>query len=190
MADDYPILLFETPPQWRTWLEKNHASQNGVWLKFAKKNTGVTSVNYAESLDEALCFGWIDGQVKAFDEIFYLQKFTPRRKRSVWSANNVKNIERLIKEKKMTPAGMKEVEAAKADGRWDAAYAPQGTAAVPDDLAAALKKSPKAEAFFKTLTGSNRYSAIFRTVTAKKPETRARRIAKIVEMMERGEKFY
>jgi uncharacterized protein YdeI (YjbR/CyaY-like superfamily) len=190
MAADFPTLLFEDESEWRVWLEKNHAKIDGVWVKVAKKDKGVGSVSFKEALDGALCYGWIDGQIKGFDDKFYLHKFTPRRKGSSWSQNNRDNIARLTKAGLMKPAGLKEVEEAKADGRWEAAYAPQGRAEPPEDLVEALKKNPKALAFFETLTGAKRYSFIFRTVTAKKPETRAARIKKFVEMMERGETFY
>ena len=187
MADDLPIEELATPAEWEAWLEEHHAEGRGVWLKFAKKGTGVTTVDYAEALDVALCFGWIDGQVQRFDETYYLQRFTPRTKRSKWSKRNREHVARLKKEGRMRPAGLAAVEAAKADGRWDAAYDSPTTAAVPDDLQAELDAHPKAAAFFATLSSANRYAILYQLQDAKRPETRARRIAKYVAMLERGE---
>jgi len=176
-----------TQAAWETWLEAHHADERGVWLKFAKKGTGVTTVDYGQALDVALCFGWIDGQTSRLDETYYLQRFTPRTKRSKWSKINRDHVARLTKARRMRPAGKAAVEAAKADGRWDAAYDPASRATVPDDLQAELDRNAKAAAFFATLSGSNRYAILYRIQDAKRPETRARRIAKFVGMLERGE---
>ncbi len=187
MADDLPIEELATPAAWEAWLEQHHADARGVWLKFAKKGTGVQTVTYGEALDVALCFGWIDGQARGFDETYYLQRFTPRTTRSKWSKRNRDHIARLTSEKRMRPAGLAAVEAAKADGRWDAAYDSPSTATVPDDLQAELDANPKAAAFFATLSSANRYAILYQLADAKRPETRARRIAKYVAMCERGE---
>ena len=178
-----PILQFSDQQGWSKWLEENHAHSAGVWLKYAKKGSGIKTVVYAEALEEALCYGWIDGQVARLDQSFYLQRFTPRRPRSKWSQINRGHAERLIAQKRMKPAGLAQVKAAKQDGRWEAAYEPQSRATVPDDLQQALDQNPSAKAFFETLRGSNRYAILFRIQDAKRPETRARRIAQYVEML-------
>jgi uncharacterized protein YdeI (YjbR/CyaY-like superfamily) len=188
--DGKPILQLASPEEWEAWLEKEHASSDGVWLKFAKKGSGVTTVVYAEALDVALCFGWIDSQVMALDERFYLQKFTPRRSRSKWSKINVEKIGALTQAGRMRPAGLEQVELAKADGRWDAAYSSPANLTEPQDLRKALKANPKAAEFWATLNKSNRYAAIYQLEDAKKPETRERRLAKFIGMFERGEKLY
>lgn len=180
---DLPILEFADPRAWSAWLERNHASSDGLWLKFAKKGSGIGTVTYAEALEEALCYGWIDGLLARHDERYYLQRFTPRRRRSRWSQLNCEKAERLIAEQRMKPAGLAEVEAAKADGRWDAAYPSPSKATVPEDLQQALDKNPEAKAFFETLTGSPRYAILYRVVDAKRAETRARRIAEYVKML-------
>jgi uncharacterized protein YdeI (YjbR/CyaY-like superfamily) len=190
MVSDLPTIGFASPDAWRDWLAENHASSDGLWMKIAKKDSAQTSVTYPEAVEIALCFGWIDGQSRRLDDDFWLQKFTPRRARSRWSAINRNNATRLIAEGLMQPAGLAQVEAAKADGRWDAAYAPASTATVPDDLAAALDANPVAKEFFATLTGSNRYAIIYRVNDAKRPETRARRIATFVEMLSEGRTIY
>ena len=174
----------------RSWLAKNHPESNGVWLKIAKKGKGVTSVNYAEALDVAICYGWIDGQKQKFDDQFFLQKFTPRRPRSLWSKINREKVENLIAAGKMKPAGMAEVDAAKSDGRWDAAYDSPGNMTVPEELQAALDANPTANAFFETLNKTNRYSFCFRVQTARNPEIRKTRIEKLIAMLENGEKFH
>jgi uncharacterized protein YdeI (YjbR/CyaY-like superfamily) len=188
--DGKPILDFDSQAEWEAWLDAEHAGSDGVWLRFAKKGSGVTSVVYAEALDVALCYGWIDSQVARYDERFYLQKFTPRRSRSKWSRINRDKIEALTKQGRMKPAGLEQVELAKADGRWDAAYASPANAKVPDDLQAALDASPKAAELFATLTQANRYAIIYRLEDAKKPETRARRLEAFVGMLERGETLH
>lgn len=184
---ELPTLSFADQAEWRAWLETEHATSNGVWLKMAKKATGIASINYAQALDEALCYGWIDGQKKSFDEQHWLQKFTPRGKKSIWSKVNRDHIERLTAAGQMHVAGEAEVERAKADGRWDAAYDSPKNATVPEDFQAALDASPTAASFFATLKQANRYSFLFRIQTAKKPETRTKRIRDFIAMLERGE---
>ena len=187
---EYPVILFDDQAAFERWLDANHASAPGVWLRLAKKGAPFTSVTYAEALDVALCYGWIDGQVKKLDADSYVQKFTPRGKRSTWSKINVGKVERLTAAGKMRPAGQAAIDAAKADGRWDAAYDSARTVSTPDDLAAALARKPKAAKFFESLDRTNRYAVIWRVQTAVKPETRARRIAQLVEMLARGEKIH
>ncbi len=188
--DDMPVIPFKTSGEWRDWLEQNYQSITGIWLKFFKKDSGITSINYSEALDEALCFGWIDGQARPFDDKSWLQRFTPRRKRSIWSKRNIENIARLEAEGKMRPSGLKEVDAAKADGRWDKAYDSPGSMSIPDDFLNELSKDKRAFAFFETLNKTNRYSIAWRLQTAKKPETREKRIKSILDMLSRGEKFH
>ena len=183
-------LSFASKQKWADWLTKQHDKSAGVWLKLAKKDSGIASVTYEEALDVALCYGWIDGQKKGFDDKYWLQKFTPRGPKSIWSKINTEKAERLIASRAMKPAGLKAVEAAKQDGRWDAAYSSQRNIAVPDDFQAALNRNGKAKTFFQTLNSANRYAILFRIQTAKKPETRARHIQKFVEMLERGEKIH
>ncbi len=187
---ELPTLPFESKKKWADWLAKQHDKSAGVWLKLAKKATGIPSVTYAEALDVALCYGWIDGQKGSFDEQYFLQKFTPRRPKSIWSKINVEKVEQLIASGEMKPAGLKAVKAAKQDGRWDAAYESQKNISIPEDFQSALDKNKKAKAFFKTLNSANRYAFLFRIQTAKKAETRAKRISQFVEMLERGEKFH
>ena len=182
-ASDYPIVLFADRSAFRAWLRAHHASQPGLWLRIAKAASPLQSVTYAEALDVALCFGWIDGQKRSHDAESFLQKFTPRQKRSPWSKRNREHVERLIATGEMHPAGLAAVAAAKADGRWNRAYDSPGTASVPDDFQAALDKHPAAKAFFQTLTSANRYAILYRIQTAVKPETRARRIAEFIAML-------
>jgi uncharacterized protein YdeI (YjbR/CyaY-like superfamily) len=189
-ASDYPIVLFADRTAFREWLSAHHASQRGLWLRIAKAASPLQSVTYAEALDLALCFGWIDGQKRSYDEESFLQKFTPRQKRSPWSKRNRDHVARLIAAREMHPAGLAAVEAAKADGRWDRAYDSPGTVTVPDDLEAALDEHPEARAFFETLKGANRYAILYRIQTAIKPETRARRIAEFVAMLQRRETLH
>ncbi len=186
---ELPILPFESKKKFADWLAKNHDKSAGLWLKIAKKAAGISTVTYAEALDVALCYGWIDGQKGSFDEQYFLQKFTPRRAKSIWSKINVEKVDGLIASGEMKPAGLKAVEAAKMDGRWAAAYASQKNMEVPADFQSALEKNKKAKAFFETLTGAKRYSFLFRIETAKKAETREKRIRQFVEMLERGETF-
>ena len=187
---DLPVLLFESPREWESWLDAHYAQPRGVWLKLAKKGAPVPSVSYADALDAALCYGWIDAQKKSYDSTFWLQKFTPRRSRSVWSRVNTDNVMRLIEAGKMTPAGQREVDAARRDGRWDAAYEPQSNLTLPDDFQAELDRHPQAKEFFDTLNKVNRYAIHHRIATAKKPETRQARIDKFIAMLARGEKLY
>jgi uncharacterized protein YdeI (YjbR/CyaY-like superfamily) len=185
-----PIRAFVDAAAWEAWLAAEPRSSAGVWLKLAKQSARTTSVSKAEAIDAALCHGWIDGQLNPFDDDFWLIRFTPRKPRGKWSANNRKRAEELVVAGRMGNAGSAEIEAAKADGRWDAAYASQGKATVPDDLAAALDAEPDARAFFDTLTGANRYAILYRIHDAKRPETRAARIAKFVAMCARGETLH
>lgn len=175
---------------WTHWLRRHHASAAGIWLRIAKKGSGIASVDYAAAVEEALCHGWIDGQRKSHDAQCFQQRFTPRTPRSMWSQINRDKACKLIDEGRMQPAGLAEVERAKADGRWDAAYEGASVATVPPDLQAALDANPPAATFFATLNAQNRYAVLFRTQGAKKPETRARRIEKFVEMLARGEKIH
>ena len=186
---ELPTLPFESKKKFAVWLAKNHDKSAGVWMKLAKKATGIPSVSYAEAVEVALCYGWIDGQAGSFDDKFWLVKFTPRRPKSIWSQINTKRVEQLIASGEMKPSGLKAVEAAKQDGRWDAAYASQKNISVPADFQSALSKNEKAKAFFESLTGSKRYSFLFRIETAKKAETRIKRILQFVEMLEKGETF-
>jgi uncharacterized protein YdeI (YjbR/CyaY-like superfamily) len=185
-----PVLSFRTRRAWVTWLEKHHGEPDGVWMKIAKKGTGVKTVDHPEALEAAICFGWIDGQRRAHDDTFFLQRFTPRRPRSRWSKINRDKATALIKSGDMRPAGLAEVEAAKADGRWKAAYDSHRTATVPPDLEKALDANRKAKQFFATLTSQNRYAILYRIDEAKRPETRARRISMYVEMLAEGKTLY
>jgi uncharacterized protein YdeI (YjbR/CyaY-like superfamily) len=182
-----PLLAFPAQADWDAWLAANGAASPGIWLKFAKASAGVASVSKAEAIQTALVHGWIDGQLDRFDADWWLTRFTPRGPKSKWSQINRATATRLIGEGRMAPAGMVQVERARADGRWDAAYAPQGRAEVPDDLAAALAANPQAQAFFATLKGANRYAVLYRIHDAKTATTRAARIEKFVAMLERGE---
>jgi uncharacterized protein YdeI (YjbR/CyaY-like superfamily) len=191
MAVEQPELAVADADAWRAWLAEHHAEQGGVWLLLAKKGTTQpTSLSYDQALDEALCYGWIDGQARRADEHTYRQRFTPRRKRSPWSARNVGHIARLIDEGRMQPPGLAEVERAKADGRWDAAYAGPAGMEVPADFAAAVAADPRAQAMFDILTSQNRYGMSYRLDSLKRPETRARRIEEYVAMLARGEALY
>jgi uncharacterized protein YdeI (YjbR/CyaY-like superfamily) len=187
---DLSVLPFESKKKWAAWLAKQHDKSAGVWLKLAKKDTEIPSVTYEEALDVALCYGWIDGQKKGFDDQYWLQKFTPRGPKSIWSKINTEKAERLIASGEMKPAGLRAIEAAKQDGRWEAAYASQKNISVPEDFQAALNKNQKAKDFFATLNSVNRYAILFRIQTAKKTETRLKRIQQFVEMLEKGEKIY
>ena len=187
---DLPIIAFESEAAWEKWLEENHAASPGLWLKIAKKESGHATVSYQEALGVALCFGWIDGQKDKFDDQYWLQKFTPRRRKSPWSKINREKTEALIKADKMREAGLREVESARQDGRWEAAYHSQSSITVPDDLQAAFDANPKAKAFFDTLNSSNRYAVLYRVTTAKKPETRQKRIADLVQMLAEGRKIH
>lgn len=184
------ILGFKSSADFRSWLKINGDNCDGLWLRFFKKDSDKATITYDEALDEALCFGWIDGQVKSLDAISWIHKFAPRRARSGWSKRNTEHVERLSKAGLMMPAGLAQVEAAKADGRWQAAYDSPGNAAPPADFLKALGKDKKAKAFFETLNKANVYAIVYRLQTAKKPETRARRMETILAMLGRGEKFH
>jgi uncharacterized protein YdeI (YjbR/CyaY-like superfamily) len=184
------IRAFRTTRAWEQWLDRNAGRAEGIWMKIAKRDTGITSVTHAEALEVALCFGWIDGQRRALDETHFLQRFTPRRPRSMWSKINREKVTALIESGRMRPPGMREVERAQADGRWDAAYAGQRTATVPEELQRALDQNRKAREFFATLDSRNRYALIWRVQEAKKPETRARRAEQFVKMLAAGETLH
>jgi uncharacterized protein YdeI (YjbR/CyaY-like superfamily) len=183
-------LSFKSPLDFRNWLEKNNATSDGIWLRIFKKDSGEKSITYAEALDQALCYGWIDGQKQSYDEHSWLQKFTPRRAKSGWSKVNTQHAERLIKTGQMTSAGLKEIESARADGRWNAAYDSPRNATPPEDFLRALDGNKKAKEFFETLNKANIYSIVYRLQTAKKPETREKRMKLILEMLARGETFH
>lgn len=185
-----PVLDFVDAEAWETWLATHGGNAAGLWLKIAKAGNAASSLTKAQAIDGALCHGWIDGQIDKYDEAWFLTRFTPRKRTSKWSENNRKRAEQLAADGRVAPAGLAEIEAAKADGRWDTAYAPASTAAEPEDLTAALDAVPAARAFFDTLTGANRYAILYRVQTAKKPETRAARIAKFVGMCARGETIH
>ena len=184
------ILTLLSSAAWEAWLEENGHTSAGVWLKLAKKGSREPSPSYRDALDVALCFGWIDGTKRAFDDAWWLQRFTPRRPRSVWSKNNRQHVEQLAAEARLRPAGLREVEAAKADGRWAAAYPPQSTATVPDELAACFEEHPEARPLFDQLDSRNRYAILYRVRTAKRPETREKRARTYVEMLLRGDTIY
>jgi uncharacterized protein YdeI (YjbR/CyaY-like superfamily) len=190
MVQDLPIVSFTSSEAWAGWLGEQHAASGWVLLKIAKAGSGLPTVTYSEALDAALCYGWIDGQKARFDDSYWLQRFGPRRPRSRWSKINRDRAEALIASGQMRPAGLLAIEQAKADGRWDAAYDGQRTAAVPEDLERALAGNAAARAFFATLNRQNRYAILHRIQDAKKPETRARRIEKFVAMLANGEKIY
>jgi uncharacterized protein YdeI (YjbR/CyaY-like superfamily) len=192
MADkvELPIMAFEGWREWEAWLQEHHSEKGGVWLKIAKKESGIGSVSYAEALESALCYGWIDGQKAAFDNQYWLQKFTPRRAKSIWSKVNCDKAMLLIETGRMQAAGLREVELAQADGRWDVAYESQSKITVPEDLQRELDNNPQARDFFATLDRTNRYAILFRIQTAKKAETRVARIRKFVDMLARNEKIH
>lgn len=188
-ATDYPVIHFADRAAWAAWLDANHASAAGVWVRIAKAASNVETVTRDEALDVALCYGWIDGQARSHDEDSWLQKFTPRKARSLWSKRNREIVERLIASGEMRAAGLAAIEAAKADGRWDRAYDSPANATVPDDFAAALEANPAAKTFFESLKRTDRYPFIYRIQTAVRPDTRARRIAQFTELLARGEKL-
>jgi len=190
MADDLPIKVFASQETWERWLDRNHAKAEGVWLKFAKKASRKRTVTYPDALDVALCYGWIDGQTRGLDEDYHLQRFTPRRARSKWSKINREKVTRLIEQGRMRPAGLAEIERAKVDGRWDAAYDSPSKIQPTPELLAALDANPKAKALFEQLDSQNRYAILYRVQDAKRPETRARRVETFVEMLSRGETPY
>lgn len=190
MVTQLPVLTFSSQAAFQAWLAENHESAPGLWLKIAKKGSGHSSVDYAQALEVALCYGWIDGQKASFDEEYWLQRFTPRGPRSRWSRINRGKAEALEASGAMRPAGQAQVDAARADGRWDAAYPGARTATVPQDLAAALAANPVALAFFEALDSGNRFAILYRVQDAKKPETRARRVAHYVAMLAEGQKLH
>ena len=187
---DLPTLPFATKNKWADWLARQHGKSAGGWLKLAKKDSGISSVTYDEAVEVALCYGWIDGQKKGFDDKYWLQKFTPRGTKSIWSKINTVKAEKLIASGEMKPSGLKAIEAAKQDGRWDAAYESQKNISIPEDFQVALDQNKTAKAFFATLKSAERYSFLFRIQTAKKPETRQKRIQQFVEMLEKHEKIH
>src|SRR5687768_2305308 len=187
---DLPTLPFATKNKWLDWLARQHDKSAGMWLKLAKKDLGIPSLTYDEAVEAALCYGWIDGQKKGFDEKYWLQKFTPRGPKSIWSKINTLKAEKLIASGEMKPAGLKAIEAAKQDGRWDAAYESQKNISIPEDFESALNQNKKAKVFFATLNSVNRYAILFRIHNVKKAETRARRIKQFIEMLEKNEKLY
>jgi len=189
-SSDLPTLPFASQKKWASWLAKQHAKSLGIWLKLAKKDSGIASVTYDEALDVALCYGWIDGQKKGFDDKYWLQKFTPRGSKSIWSKINTVKAEKLIASGEMKSAGLKAIELAKRDGRWAAAYESQKNISVPDDFQSVLDKNKKAKDFFATLNSVNRYAILFRIHNAKKAETRVKRIQQFIEMLEKKEKIY
>jgi len=186
---ELPVIPFSNKKKWSDWLAKQHEKSKGIWLQLAKKASGIPSLTYGEAVDVALCYGWIDGQKKGYDEKYWIQKFTPRGPKSIWSKINTEKVERLIANGEMKPAGLKAVEAARQDGRWEAAYASQKNISIPQDFQEALDRNSKAKAFYSTLKSAERYPFLFRIQTAKKPETRARRIQQFVEMLARNEKI-
>jgi uncharacterized protein YdeI (YjbR/CyaY-like superfamily) len=187
---DVPIIPFERPEEWAAWLDEHHAASPGVWLRLAKKASGIPSVSYGEALEVALCYGWIDGQKKSYDDDWWLQKFTPRGEKSGWSKINRQKALALIEAGKMTPAGIEAVERARQDGRWDAAYDSPSAATVPGDFQAQLDGNTRAKAFFATLDSRNRYAILYRIQNAKKAETRQKRIRQFIDMLEKHEKLY
>ncbi len=184
------IRSFKTKHDWNAWLGKYHREHDGIWIQFFKKDSGVRSVSYAEAVDEALCFGWIDSQTKKHDDQSWIQKFTPRRKRSIWSKRNIEIVERLIKEDRMKAKGLEEGKNARDDGRHAAAYDSPSTMQIPEDFLKAVNKNKAAKEFFATLNKANTYAIAWRLQTAKKPETRAKRLEKILEMLRNQEKFH
>jgi uncharacterized protein YdeI (YjbR/CyaY-like superfamily) len=183
-----PIVAFPSAADWERWLDEHHATAPGVWVKFARKASGIPTVTYAEAVEGALCYGWIDGQAASFDDTHHLQRFTPRTARSKWSKINQARVLDLIAAGRMKPAGLAAVEEAKNDGRWERAYDPPSTASVPEDLLAQLDLHPRAAAFFATLDSQSRYAVLYRIHDAKRPETRKRRIDTFVAMLDRQEK--
>lgn len=187
---DTPVLLFSSPQEWYHWLEKNHDKFSAIWIKFAKKNSGAVSITYDEAVLGALCFGWIDGLLNKLDEKFYVVRFTPRKPKSVWSKRNVELVEQLIRDKKMHAAGMVVIEAAKKEGSWYAAYDGSKDMQIPEDFLKELAKDSKAYEFFNTLTRANTYAIAYRLQTAKRPETRQKRMEALLAMLKKGEKLH
>ncbi|MFI6096762.1 YdeI family protein [Lentzea sp. NPDC051213] len=190
MSEESALIFFEGPEQFDAWLHENGATESELWIKYAKKTSGLKSISYDQALDIALCHGWIDGLVRSIDETYYSQRWTPRRARSKWSKRNCGKVEELIAAGRMLPAGLAEIEKAKADGRWEAAYAGPATIEMPDDLRAALDANPEAAKVFETLSSQNRYAVLLRVHDAKRAETRQKRIAQFVERLAEGWKPY
>lgn len=188
--DGLEVISFDTPSKWRDWLAQNHDKSKGIWIRFFKKASGVKAVDYPQALDEALCYGWIDGQLNTYDDQSFVRKFTPRRPKSVWSKRNIEHVERLTKAGKMVASGIRQVEAAKADGRWAQAYDAPSNMQVPPDFLKELAKNKKAAEFFATLNKTNTYAISWRLQTAKKPETRQKRMAALLDMMAKGQKLH
>jgi len=188
--DELPILPFSSASEWEAWLAKEHATSKGIWLKFAKQGTGIPTVTKAEAIEGALCYGWIDGQLDKFDDKHWLTRFTPRKSKSRWSEVNTKTVAELQAQGRIKPAGQKEIDQAKADGRWEAAYASQTTIEVPQDLEEALRENPQAEEFFKELDSRNRYAILYRLHNTRRPDARSARLATYVDMLARGETIY
>lgn len=189
-SSEYPIQFFEDQESWENWLEENHDRSSGIRLQIAKKQSGVVSLSYEEALESALCYGWIDSKKETFDEKTWLQRFTPRGAKSIWSKVNKEKAEFFIKNGRMKSSGMKAIEVAKKNGQWDGAYEPQSSATIPEDFVIELNKNSVAKAFFETLDSRNRYSILFRIKSAKKQETRMKRIQEFIMMLEKGEKIY
>ena len=187
---DLPVIPFETPAAWRAWLKKNHAKSTGIWLQIFKKDSGVATVNYAQALDEALCFGWIDSSKNKIDEASFLQRFSPRKPRSIWSKINRDHVARLIGQKKMDAAGLRVIEEAKSNGQWDNAYDPQSKSKVPDELQAFLDKNAKAKAFYESLSSVNRYAFCHRIQKTTSPAARAKKVEWAIGMLTKREKIY
>ena len=184
------VLTFETPQEFSAWLKKNHKNKTCIWIRMYKKGTSKKSIDYDQALDEALCYGWIDGIAKKYDEVSYIQRFTPRRQKGNWSKRNTEHIARLIKEKRLKPAGLMQVKAAKKDGRWGKAYASPANATIPEDFLKEVAKNKKAKTFFDSLNKANTYAIAYRLSTAKKPETLQKRKEVILKMLISGEKFH
>lgn len=188
--DPENIIEFQSSLIWEQWLGLNHNREEGIWLKIAKKGKGIATVTYLEAVEVALCFGWIDGQMKSVDDVYFVQKFTPRRPKSIWSKINTERAEKLIMEGRMRPPGMAQIEQAKSDGRWDRAYSSAKGMIPPDDFLSLLQKNKVAAEFYNTLNRSNQYAILFRIETAKRPETREKRIKEIIGMLSLGRKFH
>jgi uncharacterized protein YdeI (YjbR/CyaY-like superfamily) len=185
-----PVLFFEKKEDWNNWLENNHSESKGIWIKIMKKASGIESLNYKEALEVALCYGWIDGQKNPFNDVAWLQKFTPRNPKSIWSKINKEKAELLIKEEKMRAAGLTAIENAKLNGNWDIAYDSYKTASIPDDLQLEFDRNESARSFFETLNRTNRYAILFRIQNTKNAITRKNRIDKFIQMLEKKEKLY
>jgi uncharacterized protein YdeI (YjbR/CyaY-like superfamily) len=188
--DNSQIISFPSHREWQKWLSKNHATSKGMWLRFFKKGSGVESVTYDDALDDALCYGWIDGQLQKYDERSWLRKFTPRRPKSVWSKRNIGHVARLTKAGNMKPAGLREIESAKADGRWKRAYDSPSTMQIPKDFLKELSRNKRARVFFESLNKANAYAIAWRLHNAVKPDTRAKRMKMLLEMLANGKKFH